>query len=68
MKLIWTKKALEAWVSGKSDPMHTISAPNIGDVYDGFVRQFKTGTPWALIADDGLTVVATGTAGLSVVA
>jgi hypothetical protein len=50
-KLIWTKKGLEKHAKGQSDPMHTISAPNIAEVYDGFVRQMKPGTPWILVKD-----------------
>lgn len=62
MKLIWTKRALELWAAGKADPRHTISAPNIADVYEGFVAQLKAGTPWALVSDTGV-VIDTGTAG-----
>lgn len=62
-RFIWTQKALEAWVDGKSDPAHTISAPNIAEVFDGFVRQLRSGTPWMLVdADD--QIIHTGTAGM----
>jgi len=63
-RLIWTKHALERWADGKSDPAHTISVPNIGDVYDGYVRQFKKGTPWVLI-DAGDSIIDTGIAGFT---
>jgi hypothetical protein len=64
MRLIWTRRAIERWIDGKSDPMHTISAPNIGEVYEGYVAQFTKGTPWMLVNDSNL-VVDTGTAGYS---
>ncbi len=48
-QLIWTKATLAKVAAGKSDPMHTISAPNIAEVYDGYVRQFRPGTPWKLV-------------------
>lgn len=65
IKFIWTKRAIERWATGNADPRHTISAPNIGDVYMGFVSQLREGTPWALInADD--SIVATGTAGFGI--
>ena len=49
MRFIWTKRAIELAEQGKRDPMHTISAPNIADVYDGYVRQLRPGTPWRLV-------------------
>lgn len=58
MRLIWTKRALDLHARGKADPRHTISAPNIADVYDGYVRQFKPGTPWALVNERGEIVAA----------
>ena len=51
-RLIWTNKALEKLMAGKADPAHTISAPNIAEVYEGFVRQLRTGTPWMLVSAD----------------
>jgi hypothetical protein len=63
-RLIWTKRAMEAWVSGKADPAHTISAPNIADVHDGFVRQLPKGTPWVLVDENDL-IIDTGTAGFT---
>ena len=61
MRFIWTKRTIEQAEKGKRDPMHTISAPNIADVYDGYVRQLKAGTPWQLRnADD--EIVAHGVA------
>ena len=51
-RLIWTGKALEKLMAGKSDPMHTISAPNISEVYEGYVRQLRAGTPWMLVSAD----------------
>jgi hypothetical protein len=68
VRLIWTKRALERWAErwadGKTDPAHTISAPNIADVYDGYVKQFKKDTPWALIGDDNV-ILDTGTTGFT---
>lgn len=49
-RFIWTKGALDKWAAGKADPAHTISAPNIAAVYDGYVRQLRAGTPWALVS------------------
>ena len=63
-RLIWTKSALDKWAHGVSDPMHTISAPNVADVYDGFVGQFKKGTPWVLV-DGADNIIDTGTAGFT---
>lgn len=56
-KLIWTQKAVDRWMEGKSDPRHTISAPNIADVYDGYVRQFRPGTAWLLVDDDAHAII-----------
>lgn len=57
MRFTWTKRAVDrATHTGNFDPKYTISAPNIADVYDGFVRQLRTGTPWALCNDDGNAV------------
>ena len=53
MKLMWTRKALDLHSVGKCDPRHTISAPNVADVYQGLVSQFKSGTPWALVNERG---------------
>lgn len=61
-RFIWTKRAMEQWAHGKLDPSHTISAPNIAVVYDGFVRQLKSGTPWMLVDEHDL-VLDRGTAG-----
>ena len=58
-RLIWTGKALEKLLAGKADPMHTISAPNIADVYQGFVSQLKSGTPWMLVDADN-TIIDSG--------
>ena len=52
-------------MDGKADPMHTISAPNITEVYMGFVSQLKSGTPWMLV-DGQDVIVATGTAGFAI--
>ena len=54
VRFIWTKRTIEQAEKGKRDPMHTISAPNIADVYDGYVNQLRPGTPWQLrnAADD----------------
>lgn len=60
-KFIWTKSAVAKWHRGQSDPMHTISAPNIADVYMGFVSQSPKGTPWLLVR--GSEIVASGLAG-----
>lgn len=62
VRLIWSRRAVELWEAGKPDPMHTIGAPNVGEVYDGFVRQLRRGTPWILV--DGATVLDRGTAGV----
>ena len=62
-RFIWTKRALERWVEGKSDPAHTISSPNIEECFEGFVNQLKSGTPWALVSSDNL-ILHTGTAGM----
>lgn len=56
MKFIWTAKAVAKSEQGKADPFHTISAPNIGEVFMGYVRQLKAGTPWILVGDDGRIV------------
>lgn len=64
-RFIWTKAALNKWASGKSDPAHTISAPNVAEVYMGFVRQLRSGTPWVLVNGDN-EIVATGTAGFGI--
>jgi hypothetical protein len=65
VRLIWGRRALERWTRGTPDPSHTISAPNIQQVYQGFVQQLKAGTPWALVgADDA--VIHSGTAGVPV--
>ena len=56
MKFIWTQRAVDKHSKGGSDPMHTISAPNIADVYDGYVRQLRTGTPWILVDASGQIV------------
>lgn len=63
-KFIWTKRAIEKWISGTADPAHTISAPNIHEVYEGFVSQLRPGTPWALV--NGSEIAATGTAGFGI--
>lgn len=55
-RLIWTKRALERHSNGQRDPMHTISAPNIAEVYEGYVQQFRSGTPWALVDAENATV------------
>lgn len=55
-RLIWTQRALDKLSQGKVDPMHTISAPNIVEVYGGFVLQLRAGTPWALVAADGTRI------------
>lgn len=56
MRFIWTAKAVLKSEQGKSDPMHTISAPNIAECYWGFVNQLRKGTPWILVQDDGRIV------------
>lgn len=61
-RLIWTKRAMEKWANGQPDPMHTISAPNIAEVYEGFVRQFPRDTPWVLV-DGEDNILDTGTTG-----
>lgn len=63
-RFIWTKRAIERWAEGNADSMHTISAPNITEVYDGFVRQLKKDTPWVLV-DGSDNVIDTGTAGFT---
>ena len=63
-RLIWSKRAVERFRNGKRDPMHTISAPNIAEVYDGFVRQLRPGTPWLLV-DDLDRILDSGTAGVT---
>lgn len=57
---IWTASAVAKWEQGKSDPRHTISAPNIAEVYEGYVRQLRAGTPWILVTDG--QIVANGAA------
>lgn len=64
-RFIWTARAIDKWAAGKSDPAHTISAPNIAECYDGFVRQLSAGTPWALVGPDN-AIIDTGTAGMVV--
>ena len=64
VRFIWTKRAIERWAEGKSDPAHTISAPNIAEVYNGFVRQLKKDTPWVLVDGDN-GILDTGTAGFT---
>jgi hypothetical protein len=59
-QFIWTTSAVSKWQRGVSDPRHTISAPNITEVYDGFVRQLRAGTPWILVTDG--RIVAQGAA------
>ena len=49
-RFVWTRSALDGLAAGKTDPRHTISAPNITEVYDGFVRQLRPGTPWVLLS------------------
>lgn len=61
-RLIWTKSAIEKWANGRKDPMHTISAPNIADVYQGYVDQLRRDTPWVLV-DGNDNVLDTGTVG-----
>lgn len=61
-RLIWTKRAMEKWADGKVDPAHTISAPNVAEVYEGFVAQFRRDTPWVLVDGDD-NILDTGTAG-----
>lgn len=63
-RLIWTKGALDKWAGGKPDPRHTISVPNVAEVYDGFVKQFRKGTPWVLVDENNL-IIDTGTAGFT---
>src|SRR5256885_12899872 len=41
----WGKKA----VSGRRDPMHTISGLNEDAFLDGWIRDMRSGTPWQLI-------------------
>lgn len=65
IRFLWTKRTIELWAQGKADPAHTISAPNIADVYMGFVSQLRKGTPWALV-DASENIVATGTAGFGI--
>lgn len=55
-RLIWTQRALDKLSQGKPDPRHTISGSNVAEVYDGFVRQLRAGTPWALVAADGTRI------------
>ena len=48
-KFIWTKRAIGRWAIGKSTASHTISTPNIREVYAGYIAQLKEGTPWILV-------------------
>ena len=61
MRFIWTQRAIDKASKGGSDPRHTISAPNVENVYDGFVRQLRAGTPWQL-RDANDQIVAHGVA------
>jgi hypothetical protein len=55
-RFVWGKRTVEGRASPREASMHTISAPNIADVYDGYVRQLRPGTPWKLLGPDGSTM------------
>jgi hypothetical protein len=52
MKLIWSKRAIEAHERGGYDPRHTISNVTPSSV-DSFTRQFRAGCPWIVTDDEG---------------
>lgn len=55
---------MKLWAQGKTDPSHTISAPNIAECYESFVAQLRAGTPWVLVDEDE-QILDTGTAGFT---